>query len=64
MHALHRVAAGNDGLRSAAVRERLIADSGVAPDRTPEQFGDLMRTHTELWGKIIVSLKIELEAQT
>ena len=54
-------AAANDGLRSPDVRERLIADSGVAPIMTPEQFGDLIRAHTDVWGKIIAPLKIELD---
>ena len=54
-------AAANDGLKSADVRERLIADGGVAPLMSPEQFGDLIRSHTDVWSKIITPLKIELD---
>ena len=54
-------AAANDGLRSPDVRERLVADSGVAPIMSPEQFGELIRAHTEVWSKIILPLKIELD---
>lgn len=51
----------NDGLRSPDARDRMITDSGVAPIMSPEQFGDLIRAHAEVWGKIIAPLKIELD---
>ena len=51
----------NEGLRTAEVRERLTADGGVADIMTPEEFGNLIKEHMEVWRKIIAPLKIQLD---
>ncbi|CAM5787028.1 Bug family tripartite tricarboxylate transporter substrate binding protein [Ottowia pentelensis] len=53
--------ATNEALQSADVHARIAQDGASAPILTPQQFGDLIETHTRNWERIIKPLNISLE---
>jgi tripartite-type tricarboxylate transporter receptor subunit TctC len=51
----------NEGLQTAEVKDR-FAQIGAEPMlRTPEQFGQFIRTELQRWGKVITDGKITLD---
>lgn len=53
--------ATNEALQMPDVRARVAADGAQAPIMSPQQFGELIASHTRTWGKIIAPLNIQLD---
>jgi len=53
--------AANEALQMSDVREKVDANGGTAPQISPQQFGDLIESHSKVWEKIIKPLNIQLD---
>jgi len=53
--------ATNEALQMSDVREKVDANGGTAPLMNPQQFGELIESHSKVWEKIIKPLNIQLD---
>lgn len=51
----------NEALQMPDVSARVAADGAQAPIMNPQQFGELIDSHTRTWAKIIAPLNIQLD---
>lgn len=53
--------AANEALQMPDVRAQVDENGGTAPFLSPQQFGELIESHTRVWEKIIKPLNIQLD---
>ena len=51
----------NEALQMPDVHARVVADGAEAPTMSPQQFGELIESHSKVWEAIIKPLNIQLD---